>query len=81
MGAFMYHQIIGLSEPALAELANKLALLAKFAPKVPGVIFVDLHHGEHFVWSMMLATGGASLRMITYQKPPIMLIDALQVNT
>lgn len=81
MGAFMYHQIIGLSEPTLAELAHKLAFLAEFAPKVPGVIFVDLHHGEHFVWSMMLATGGASLRMITYQTPAIMLIGILQLNT
>lgn len=80
MGAFVYHQVVGLSEPTLAILANKLAFLAEFAPKVPCVIFVDLHHGEHFVWSMMLATGGASLRMITYQKPAILLIDTLYVS-
>lgn len=49
VGAFVNHQVVGLGEPTLAILADELALWAQFTPKIPGVIFVDLHHGEHFV--------------------------------
>uniref|UniRef100_A0A1E1WFZ3 Uncharacterized protein n=1 Tax=Pectinophora gossypiella TaxID=13191 RepID=A0A1E1WFZ3_PECGO len=59
VGALMNHQVVGLREPALTVLADEFALLAQLTPEVPCVIFVDLHHSEHFVWSMMLATGGA----------------------
>lgn len=55
VGALVYHQVVGLGESALAVLADELALGAQFTPKVPCVILVDLHHGEHFVWSMVLA--------------------------
>lgn len=49
MGALVYHQVVGFGEPTLAILADELALWAQFTPKIPGVILVDLHHGEHFV--------------------------------
>lgn len=55
MGALVYHQVVRLGESALAVLANEFALGAQFTPKVPCMILVDLHHGEHFVWSMVLA--------------------------
>lgn len=53
----MNHQVIRLGEPTLAILADKLALWPQLTPEIPCVILVDLHHGEHFVWSMV--TGGA----------------------
>lgn len=58
MGALMDHQVVGLRKPALAILAYELAFLTQFASEVPGVIFVDLHHGEHFVRSMMMRRAG-----------------------
>lgn len=57
--ALVYHQVVGLGEPTLAILADELALGAQLAPEVPGVVLVDLHHGEHFVWATALAAGGA----------------------
>lgn len=49
MCAFMYHQVVGFGEAALAVLAHELAFWTQLAPEVPCVIFVDLHHSEHFV--------------------------------
>lgn len=53
MGAFVDHQVVGLREPTLAVLANELAFWAQFASEIPCVLFVNLHHGEHFVWTKM----------------------------
>lgn len=54
MRALVYHQVVGLREPALAVLAHELALRPQLAPEVPCVVFVDLHHCEHFVCSILL---------------------------
>lgn len=53
MGAFVDHQVVGFREPTLAVLADELAFWAQFASEIPCVLFVNLHHGEHFVWSKM----------------------------
>jgi hypothetical protein len=49
----MYHQVVGLGEAPLAVFADELAFRTQFAPEISCVVFVDLHHSEHFVWSMM----------------------------
>lgn len=48
MGPFVDHQVVGLGEPPLAVLAHELAFWAQFASEIPGVLLVNLHHGEHF---------------------------------
>lgn len=53
MSALMYHQVVRLGEATLAVFAHKLAFWPQLAPKVPCVVFVNLHHSEHFVWTMM----------------------------
>lgn len=53
MGPFVYHQVVGLGEPTLAVLADELAFWAQFASEIPCVVLVNLHHGEHFVWTKM----------------------------
>lgn len=53
MGALVDHQVVGLGEPTLAVLADELAFWAQFASEIPCVLFVNLHHGEHFVWTKM----------------------------
>lgn len=58
VGPLVNHQVVGLGEPTLAILADELAFWAQLTPEIP-CVFVDLHHGEHFVWAMVLATGGA----------------------
>lgn len=45
----MDHQVVGLGEAALAVLADELAFRAQLASEVASVVFIDLHHGEHFV--------------------------------
>lgn len=53
MGAFVDHQVVRLRESSLAVLADELAFWAQFASEIPCVVLVNLHHGEHFVWSKM----------------------------
>lgn len=53
MGPFVYHQVVRLGEPTLAVLADELAFWAQFASEIPCVVLVNLHHGEHFVWTKM----------------------------
>lgn len=53
MGPFVYHQVVRFREPTLAVLADELAFWAQFASEIPCVVLVNLHHGEHFVWSKM----------------------------
>lgn len=53
MGALVDHQVVRLGEPTLAVLADEFAFWAQFASEIPCVLFVNLHHGEHFVWTKM----------------------------
>lgn len=54
VGPLVDHQVVGLCEAPLAELADELALGPHLPPKVPTVV-IDAHNREH------LADSNASL--------------------
>jgi len=41
------HEVVGLGEPPLAVFADELALGSHLAPKLPPILRLNLHYGEH----------------------------------